>query len=147
MLVSIGCKYKSKFSILLNLIVEAVVVHYYMTVNATVLGSIPTHKNELLFIHSFIFSLWLQQKRAALSSAIQHAMPHPVESEERNVLTLGSLCPTICRIEREAVKKIFNLTLDFSFKLNIFFSFTLYPVCSRVGIDYFSPPNFGGIAC
>ena len=43
--------------------------------NATVLSSIPTRGNELLFFNIFISSLWQQGKDPTLISATQHAMP------------------------------------------------------------------------
>ena len=46
--------------------------------NATVVGSIPTRKNELLFINIFVSPLWhlaLEFESLGLSSAIQHEIP------------------------------------------------------------------------
>ena len=43
--------------------------------NATVVVSIPTRGNELLFINIVISSLWHQAKSPALRFATQHTMP------------------------------------------------------------------------
>ena len=57
--------------------------HQCVIVNATVMGSIRTRRDEMFDI--FISSLWQQGK----GSAIQHTMPQGVEW---SVLTLRSLC-------------------------------------------------------
>ena len=61
----------------------------YRGAGTMVVGSILTRGNELLLLNIFISSLW-QGKNPALRATTQYAMHR--KSEERSVLTLGSLC-------------------------------------------------------
>ena len=67
--------------------------------NATVVGSISTRRNELLFINISIFSFWHQGINLALSSATQHAMPRKIQRKVRDVqcvvFSTRSLLPTL----------------------------------------------------
>ena len=50
----------------------------------TVVGSIITRVNELLFLNIFISSLWPQSKSPTLSSAIQQVMPQKIRRKVGN---------------------------------------------------------------
>ena len=91
--------------------------------NATVVGSIPTSRNELLFIDILISSLWHQGKSSVLNFATQHAIPLKFGGKcgTESVLTLGqkepivkALCqaeayPGMCGIQGDADLIIINI--------------------------------------
>ena len=69
--------------------------------NVTVLRSIPTLENELLFINIFISSNsnWHQDKSPTLNFVIQHAMLRKIRRKVGNgALTLGSLYLLCCAL-------------------------------------------------
>ena len=51
--------------------------------NATVVGSIPTRGNVLLFINICISSLWHQDKCPAFGAATHYAVPRKIQRKER----------------------------------------------------------------
>ena len=84
------------------------------------LWSISTRRNEI-----FIFSgLCSGDKQSAVSPLYTQCLHNSAENKKRSVLTLGSLCPAVCGIQRKAyfirVEKCHFFLLDITIKYYIF---------------------------
>ena len=68
-----------------------VVVAQVCDCKVSVVGSIPTRVNELLFIHIFIFSFG-KKPGVEFRHSTRNSSKNSAKSGERSVLPLGSLC-------------------------------------------------------